>query len=32
MEAHHIIPWYDGGNTDLENGEMLCKECHMYEH
>lgn len=32
MEAHHIIPWYNGGLTDLSNGVMLCKECHRQRH
>lgn len=32
MQAHHIIPWYNGGITELENGVMLCKECHTQRH
>lgn len=32
MQAHHIIPWYNGGRTELDNGVMLCKECHRQEH
>ena len=32
MEAHHIVPWYNGGVTELENGVMLCKECHTQRH
>ncbi len=27
MEADHITPWSQGGKTDLQNGQMLCKEC-----
>lgn len=27
MEADHIIPWHDGGQTSLENCQMLCKMC-----
>ena len=27
MEADHITPWSQGGKTDLENGQMLCKAC-----
>jgi len=27
MEADHITPWYNGGKTDEENCQMLCKEC-----
>ena len=26
MEADHITPWHQGGKTELENGQMLCKE------
>lgn len=32
MQAHHIVPWYNGGLTDLTNGVMLCKECHAQRH
>ena len=32
MHAHHIIPWYNHGMTDLSNGVMLCKECHTLRH
>jgi hypothetical protein len=32
MHAHHIIPWYGGGRTELENGVMLCKKCHTSRH
>lgn len=32
MHAHHIIPWYKGGITELSNGVMLCKECHIQRH
>jgi len=27
MEADHIIPWSEGGKTDQENCQMLCKTC-----
>ena len=27
MEADHITPWYEGGKTNEENCQMLCKEC-----
>ena len=27
MEADHITPWHEGGNTAKENCQMLCKEC-----
>lgn len=26
MEADHIKPWHQGGKTELNNGQMLCKE------
>ena len=32
MDAHHEIPWYNGGITDLSNGVMLCKHCHINRH
>lgn len=32
MHAHHVIPWYNHGMTDLSNGVMLCKECHTLRH
>jgi len=27
MEADHITPWSKGGKTDLDNCQMLCKDC-----
>lgn len=27
MEADHITPWSQGGRTDKENCQMLCKRC-----
>lgn len=27
MEGDHIIPWRDGGKTDYDNLQMLCKKC-----
>ncbi|RLA61297.1 MAG: HNH endonuclease [Epsilonproteobacteria bacterium] len=27
MEADHITPWHEGGKTDENNCQMLCKEC-----
>ncbi|MDA8000433.1 MAG: HNH endonuclease [Alphaproteobacteria bacterium] len=27
MEADHIKPWSEGGKTDAENCQMLCKQC-----
>ena len=32
MHAHHIVPWYSGGITELTNGVMLCKNCHTKRH
>jgi hypothetical protein len=32
MHAHHIIPWYNYGLTELSNGVMLCKDCHTMRH
>ncbi|WP_411700685.1 DUF222 domain-containing protein [Conyzicola sp.] len=31
-EAHHIIPWAEGGRTDLANGILLCKFHHLLVH
>ena len=27
MEADHIAPWHDGGKTNEDNCQMLCKDC-----
>ena len=27
MEADHIIPWHEGGKTEISNCQMLCKTC-----
>jgi len=27
MEADHVTPWHEGGKTDEENCQMLCREC-----
>ena len=27
MEADHITPWSEGGKTEIENGQMLCRDC-----
>jgi superfamily II DNA or RNA helicase len=29
MHADHIIPWSDGGKTEVENGQALCKACNL---
>jgi len=31
-EAHHIIPWSEGGRTDLHNGVLLCRHHHLLLH
>ena len=31
-EAHHIVPWSQGGRTDLANGILLCKFHHLLVH
>ena len=30
--AHHLIPWQDGGPTDLDNGALLCRYHHQVAH
>ena len=27
MEGDHIVPWSEGGKTNEDNGQMLCKHC-----
>ncbi len=31
-QAHHIIPWAVGGNTDLDDMCLLCSRCHHKVH
>lgn len=31
-EYHHILKYADGGITSIDNGVMLCKECHVQSH
>ncbi|MFN8035473.1 MAG: DUF222 domain-containing protein [Acidimicrobiia bacterium] len=31
-DAHHIVHWADGGNTDLENLVLLCRRHHTQVH
>lgn len=32
LNAHHIISWWNGGLTELDNGIMLCNKCHNKRH
>jgi hypothetical protein len=31
-DAHHVIPWPDGGNTDLDNCVLFCPHHHHVAH
>ncbi len=31
-QVHHILHWSDDGNTDLDNGCLLCQRCHTQVH
>ena len=31
-EAHHIIPWSEGGPTNVSNGVLLCRHHHLLVH
>ncbi|MFN4001706.1 DUF222 domain-containing protein [Microcella sp.] len=31
-EAHHIVPWSEGGATDLATGVLLCRHHHLLLH
>ncbi|PWN03448.1 HNH endonuclease, partial [Nocardioides silvaticus] len=31
-EAHHLDPWANGGNTDLDRGVLLCSWHHHRAH
>ncbi|GAC54932.1 HNH endonuclease [Gordonia amicalis] len=31
-QVHHIQHWTDDGNTDLDNGCLLCQRCHTQVH
>ena len=31
-EAHHLIPWSEGGRTDLDNAILLCSHHHHRAH
>lgn len=32
IEAHHIVPVYQGGRNVLSNGQTLCDKCHSKAH
>lgn len=31
-DIHHIASWKDDGETNVENGVLLCRRCHRLEH
>jgi hypothetical protein len=31
-DGHHLVPWYAGGSTDLDNGMLLCRWHHSAVH
>jgi hypothetical protein len=31
-DGHHVVPWYLGGTTDLQNGLLLCRPHHSLVH
>jgi hypothetical protein len=31
-DGHHVVAWSDGGTTDIENGALLCRNCHTMIH
>ena len=31
-EAHHLVPWSQGGSTDLKDGALLCSKHHHRAH
>lgn len=32
LDAHHLVPWAEGGDTDLENLALLCRRHHVMVH
>jgi len=32
LDAHHLVPWAEGGDTDLENLVLLCRRHHVIVH
>ncbi|WP_237566073.1 HNH endonuclease [Ornithinimicrobium cerasi] len=31
-EAHHVVPWAQGGRSDLSNYALLCPRHHTWVH
>lgn len=31
-DVHHVVPWWAGGETTLENSELRCRHHHLLEH
>jgi len=31
-EAHHVVPWSQGGRTDIDDGILLCRFHHLWLH
>ncbi len=31
-DVHHIVPWENGGTTDIDNLTLLCPTCHRQTH
>ncbi|MFZ0214606.1 MAG: HNH endonuclease signature motif containing protein, partial [Candidatus Dormiibacterota bacterium] len=31
-DGHHLVPWYLGGRTEIENGALLCRKHHLLVH
>jgi hypothetical protein len=31
-DIHHVVPWEDGGLTDVDNGVAKCRRCHRQHH
>ena len=32
LQAHHVIPWSEGGETAVANGCLICASCHLQLH
>jgi superfamily II DNA or RNA helicase len=29
FHVHHVVPWSEGGRTDIDNGVAVCVDCHI---